>query len=630
MVRRRALLTAALALAALPATAGAATPGAPAPGTPGALVPSFGAAAPPQTAGVVLGPVDSAYAAVVAHGDGFLVAGQEGPASGPRLIVARYLRDGRLDPGFGDGGIARGPVSFSGPAAGATNSSASGIALQPDGRIVVGGTLLQGSSAVGLLAERFTADGHLDGSYGSGGVAVAQRAAASRGAALALTSDGRAVVAGTTRLDDGSDAATVARWDASGQPDPSFDGDGVWQRPRSAGTQESVGRSVAVQGDGRIVLGGRVTNTFGAQQMAIGRMGPDGTLEVPLVGLGGSYSSVEGIALTTANDVIGVGSNAVSSSADAFALRRSSGGGLDPTFGSGGFAWNRAAPPSATVLTRPYPGATAVLVTPRTVYVGGTAEGSQYRIMALTALDAVTGTPISGFGATLGVDYQMFPQEPGTTYAFVNGMAEPATTGPGSSLQALARTADGRYLVGAGVAGSNLGGVTPSATRGVIALFTAIPEPAPGGGGPDGDGGTGGEPANGGAGGGAGSPAARIFDASLRPRTLTSRTRAQLRFRLDAAARSTLTVERLLPGRRQQVGRPARSVCRAPTPRNARRPRCTRVVAVAGKVSFSGVAGNNRRTVTRRLLGKSLRRGRYRLVVRVAGGTVARIGFTVR
>ena len=85
--------------------------------------------------------------------------------------------------------------------------------------------------------------------------------------------------------------------------------------------------------------------------------------------------------------------------------------------------------------------------------------------------------------------------------------------------------------------------------------------------------------------------------------------RRRIRYRLSEDADVTFKVQRARPGRR------VRGKCRRPTPRNARRPRCIRYVAMRGSFTDVGEAGANRRALPRRLRGRRLRPGRYRLVI---------------
>ena len=57
-----------------------------------------------------------------------------GPRSAPAGVLVRYLRSGRLDPAFGDGGV----VTWRIPAA-SVESMVRGLVIQPDGKIVAAG-----------------------------------------------------------------------------------------------------------------------------------------------------------------------------------------------------------------------------------------------------------------------------------------------------------------------------------------------------------------------------------------------------------------------------------------------------------------------------------------------------------
>ena len=85
-----------------------------------------------------------------------------------------------------------------------------------------------------------------------------------------------------------------------------------------------------------------------------------------------------------------------------------------------------------------------------------------------------------------------------------------------------------------------------------------------------------------------------------------------LRFRLTEAATVTLSFHRRLAGRRSG------SRCVKPTRRNRRAKRCTRHVAVRGKLTRRSVAGANRVRFSGRIGRRALKLGRYRLTARPA------------
>ncbi|HUR55544.1 MAG TPA: FG-GAP-like repeat-containing protein [Gemmataceae bacterium] len=154
------------------------------------------------------------------------------------MVVTRLTSAGQLDSGFGQGGTSTG--SF--PVGQFSNASAGGFALQPDGRIVVGGkavvsgqlvpngTTQSWSTNTAPVAVRLTADGQLDGSFGSGGRVVVSVPGAvgssTRFDAVGVLPDGRLVFAGVA-FTDAAQFGVAARLTTAGQLDPSYGTGGV-------------------------------------------------------------------------------------------------------------------------------------------------------------------------------------------------------------------------------------------------------------------------------------------------------------------------------------------------------------------------------------------------------------------
>jgi uncharacterized delta-60 repeat protein len=225
------------------------------------------------------------------------------------MAVIRLLPDGSRDGGFGAGGMAR--VAFGGPA------TVSTLALQPDGRILLGGSVGLGTTLPAVV--RLLSDGSLDGGFGSGGTASATfvNADASIGALL-VQPDGAIVGAGPwkPRSDPNPNAGgvAVARWRSDGQPDTGFSGDGQ-TTTATAGVAEGV--SVGLRSDGRIVVGAGELTIVGGVAAAV--LLGDGTPD-PAFGTGGStfvsLSSFDHVASPRATAVqpdgrvVGVGGDA--------------------------------------------------------------------------------------------------------------------------------------------------------------------------------------------------------------------------------------------------------------------------------------------------------------------------------
>ena len=110
---------------------------------------------------------------------------------------------------------------------------------------------------------------------------------------VALQNDGKLLVVGEFTTFNQTDRNHIARLNSDGSLDPSFD--------PGAGPDGPV-YSVAVQADGRVVIGGRFSSCSGASRSCIARLNPDGSLDTsfnPRSGAGGEQSVVYTVALQT-------------------------------------------------------------------------------------------------------------------------------------------------------------------------------------------------------------------------------------------------------------------------------------------------------------------------------------------
>ena len=293
--------------------------------------------------------------AVVIQPDGKIVAAG---SNRERFELARYDAGGTLDPTFGtDGIVTTNPT----PDVDIVN----GMVLQPNGKILVAGVATPGSPWRPRFAlARYTPEGSLDPSFGEGGIVISRLGI---GRALALQADGRIVVAGFS----GSGFA-LARYHRDGSLDRTFGGDGTVDAPANGGAF-----SVAVQPDGRIVVGGAMDFFM----FEVARFTPRGRLDttfsrdgIVTTDVGGSEQVVIGVIVQPNGKIVAVGHAGPHETGEPdlwrFVLTRYRANGvLDPAFGREG-----------RVVTRFRGGAFSAGATSqpdgRIVVVGGRGEGN--------------------------------------------------------------------------------------------------------------------------------------------------------------------------------------------------------------------------------------------------------------
>lgn len=180
------------------------------------------------------------------------------------LSVLARAQAGHLDTSFGTGGIF--VSNFGGP-----NTTVNAVALQSDGKIVVGGAGGPGGKA-GLA--RVTANGSLDASFGSGGIVTSNfnaQAAAATVVALAIQSDGK-ILAAANGIPP---RCAVGRFNANGSVDTTFGTNGFVHIGNAGGALllalQPDGKIVVVGGNqmARLTTNGQLDTSFGTGGLAV-------------------------------------------------------------------------------------------------------------------------------------------------------------------------------------------------------------------------------------------------------------------------------------------------------------------------------------------------------------------------
>ena len=175
-----------------------------------------------------------------------------------------------LDPSFG-GGLMTVDISPG-------KDVAADVAVQDDGRVVVVATANWGSPQSDIYILRYLADGRPDTSFGTGGRVVLDRGEAETAVGVAIQPDGGIVVAGNRNVPVGQGHMLVARLDPAGRLDPTFAGGVVMVDPEVGELARPVASALALAADGKIVVAGTASKGS-TQGPSVTRFNTDGSLD---------------------------------------------------------------------------------------------------------------------------------------------------------------------------------------------------------------------------------------------------------------------------------------------------------------------------------------------------------------
>ncbi len=194
---------------------------------------------------------DASVLAVALQADGkVMVGGWFNLFNGSsRSRIARLNADGTLDTSFDPG------TGF--------NSYVSSLAMQPDGKVIVGGGFTTYNGAAVNTIVRLNTDGSLDNSFNGGNFT-------GNVMAVALQSDGKIVVAGVFDTFNGISRNGIVRLNADGSLDSSFD--------PGTGFNGNV-NTILVQDDGKVMAGGSFSSINGTARSSIARLNANGSLD---------------------------------------------------------------------------------------------------------------------------------------------------------------------------------------------------------------------------------------------------------------------------------------------------------------------------------------------------------------
>ncbi len=291
--------------------------------------------------GIAITPIgtgDEQALAVIIQPDGKIIAaGQTSNGTNFDIAVVRYNVNGSLDTSFDSDGKAVTPI-------GSSNELVRTIALQNDGKIVVAGQTFNGANN-DICLLRYESNGSLDATFdgnsgtGNGIITTAVGNGTDLGYGVAVQPDGKIIVAGY--YFNVTNDAVVLRYDTNGVLDTSFDGDGIAITAVGTGTDEAL--SVALQSDGKIVIAGCINQNATPNDFLIVRYNADGSIDntfgtngATITPIGNASEIALGVSIQKDGKIVAIGFSNNGANNDFAVVRYNTNGTLDTSFDGDG------------------------------------------------------------------------------------------------------------------------------------------------------------------------------------------------------------------------------------------------------------------------------------------------------
>jgi len=271
-----------------------------------------------------------AYGGGVRQADGKLIV--TGFTNGD-FAAARFTESGTLDSTFGTNG--KSIISIQ------ANDIPYGCTLQPDGKLIIVGTTTLDYSDYNFAAIRLNTNGTLDSTFGSNGKTIMSYPGNNEAHAVIVQSDGKILVAGFSDYTSSNTTPIplLTRLTPDGVFDNTFNNGQGWSTYTGSA---ALGYStwiyaMALQSDGKILIGGTSNTTGFGTTFALFRFNSSGTMDNSFDWSATRYAdglNAGGIAYALAVQLDGKIIAAGVTHDDFYVCRFNTGGSLDNSFGN--------------------------------------------------------------------------------------------------------------------------------------------------------------------------------------------------------------------------------------------------------------------------------------------------------
>ena len=186
------------------------------------------------------------------------------------------------------------------------------IAIQADGKVIIGGIFTTISGVIRNYIARLNPDGTVDATFNPDADALVYT--------IAIQADGKVIIGGFFTTISGSARNCIARLNTDGSVDATFDPD----------ANANI-NTIAIQTDGKVIIGGFFTTIGGVTRNYIARLNTDGTVDATFNpdADGGVYATV---VQTDGKIIIGGGFTTIGGVTRNYIARLNTDGSVDATF----------------------------------------------------------------------------------------------------------------------------------------------------------------------------------------------------------------------------------------------------------------------------------------------------------
>lgn len=247
------------------------------------------------------------------------------------IAIVRTNTDGTLDTSFNSSGKNKIDFGFT--------DGARGVAIQQDGKILVGGFAYV-SSKFRFAIMRFLSNGTLDTAYGTSGKTTTSFSSGAQALSMILSTSGKAILGGNA-FNASKNSFALARYTASGSLDSTFGNSGKVSTTFSGSSFDTI--QALVEDYSQNIIAAGYSTIAATNKLALAKYSSEGNLDTAFGSAGtllptfpGAEATATAITLDSSNNIYIAGRTTTSGNHNVLVMKFLGNGTIDNTFGTMG------------------------------------------------------------------------------------------------------------------------------------------------------------------------------------------------------------------------------------------------------------------------------------------------------